>query len=561
MIKSILVQTLLIVSFFSLQAQDTKLIKDVIPGTTGVQQYNCDLISSGNLVYFRGKYGSSADGFYRTDGTDAGTFYLNTIANRHEHDPFLDRNMVTLNGRTLFLTYFNGNQNKVWVTDGTISGTFALSGITAASGTFNIKKMIVYNNEVYVVVTGFSTARGVYKWSGGSSFTQIVPATTANYGSDLNLLVGNNRLFYTENMMIYELTSGTAVALFNQNTINSQRVIRLPYFFNNRILFNETGDITIGGISWGLRSFDVNTLQHSVLTSNSESGFQAPTKTFDTRVMMGSSLYFSRSTYVNSLNYYELWTVSPSFQVSMIKQFPTNSSSPKGPLLAKSNLLLFGIGSNGGWSTPNELWISDGTLVGTTPIVQVSDSVQVVMDQREFAIDENKCLFIAKDIANNSNQTVNGFELWKTDFTEIGTNMAVEFATGYFGGLYETNNFGIMNDGKVVLMANYRVNQNSYYGVEPWITDGSDISIVSVKEQEKLMDIKLYPNPTHDYLIAENITVATEVMIYNMQGQLLQQKTISASDNMINLQSYVNGVYICHLLSDKFSVTKKITIH
>ena len=66
-------------------------------------------------------------------------------------------------------------------------------------------------------------------------------------------------------------------------------------------------------------------------------------------------------------------------------------------------------------------------------------------------------------------------------------------------------------------------------------------SVVSTDIQE----IAVYPNPSVDFIRIENAPVEeTNVAIYSVNGTIILQKTISSSDNEINVSQLQAGLYI-----------------
>lgn len=117
----------------------------------------------------------------------------------------------------------------------------------------------------------------------------------------------------------------------------------------------------------------------------------------------------------------------------------------------------------------NELWVTDGTLAGTTMVkdINVADSSNpyAFLD-----LDGTVALFAADDGEN-------GMELWRTDGTENGTYMLVDINEG--GGHSSPNNFLKASASVIYFTANH-----DDYGIELWKTDGTDEGTVLVADLE-----------------------------------------------------------------------------
>jgi hypothetical protein len=67
------------------------------------------------------------------------------------------------------------------------------------------------------------------------------------------------------------------------------------------------------------------------------------------------------------------------------------------------------------------------------------------------------------------------------------------------------------------------------------------------KENKK---IKIYPNPSSDFIIIENAEARSTVRLYNTLGQMLLQTTLSQNQERINIQNLLSGIYIVEFISD-----------
>lgn len=117
----------------------------------------------------------------------------------------------------------------------------------------------------------------------------------------------------------------------------------------------------------------------------------------------------------------------------------------------------------------NELWVTDGTLAGTTMVKDIN----VADNSNPYAFldfDGTVALFAADDGEN-------GMELWRTDGTESGTWMLKDINEG--GGHSSPNNFLKASASVIYFTANH-----DDYGVELWKTDGTAGGTVLVADLE-----------------------------------------------------------------------------
>ena len=69
-------------------------------------------------------------------------------------------------------------------------------------------------------------------------------------------------------------------------------------------------------------------------------------------------------------------------------------------------------------------------------------------------------------------------------------------------------------------------------------------------------NIKIYPNPTKDFLIVNvsEVLPANEILVFDQNGKIILQKNIHSSNEKIDLTSYANGLYYIQVLSGKIKV-------
>lgn len=90
----------------------------------------------------------------------------------------------------------------------------------------------------------------------------------------------------------------------------------------------------------------------------------------------------------------------------------------------------------------------------------------------------------------------------------------------------------------------------SNYG-QPW---SSALSVATLEEEK----VKVFPNPTTDYIQIEGITATTRVQIANVTGQLIYQNTIEQNQRLpLDLEA---GIYFVTLSSQEKLTTKKIIV-
>ncbi|MCX7955015.1 MAG: M1 family aminopeptidase [Bacteroidales bacterium] len=70
--------------------------------------------------------------------------------------------------------------------------------------------------------------------------------------------------------------------------------------------------------------------------------------------------------------------------------------------------------------------------------------------------------------------------------------------------------------------------------------------------------IKIFPNPFEDYIYIAGITKSSIVKIFNTFGNLIREIIINQYFDQVNLKQIQKGIYIIEILSDEYSIRKKI---
>jgi ELWxxDGT repeat protein len=187
----------------------------------------------------------------------------------------------------------------------------------------------------------------------------------------------------------------------------------------------------------------------------------------------------------NTLNAYNkaVWTPSASdtgivnaFTVAAVDNSFTESVTPiQATIQITSNMpaatlgVFFATDATHG----NELWVTDGTTVGTHLLKDIyagiaSSPLYPLFSQSFTVLGNGKAVFSAND-------GINGTELWITDGTAAGTNMVKDIDAG-LGSSIPTGLTSLGN-GKAVFTA-----FDAIYGGELWITDGTAAGTNLVKD-------------------------------------------------------------------------------
>lgn len=112
---------------------------------------------------------------------------------------------------------------------------------------------------------------------------------------------------------------------------------------------------------------------------------------------------------------------------------------------------------------------------------------------------------------------------------------------------------GEYTDESQVTLTNYGFegypNSNTVYRFTP---------VTSASIGENLFDtVKVYPNPTTNYLVLENLNQPKEYTIYDLKGALIKKGTLSAEENSIDVSTIETAVYILQIDQSTYKFVKK----
>ena len=154
-------------------APGTHLVKDMLPGTqgifddgTGFRSINPHFTVSGGLLYFQGDdiggIGTPQKHWWRTNGTDAGTFRIETTLYPWDDDDVA----ADLNGTFYFASYPGGFGGELWKSNGTVATTVPVlmnNGLLIRPSMLSIGNNIYFNgadnDSTGIAISDGTTAR------------------------------------------------------------------------------------------------------------------------------------------------------------------------------------------------------------------------------------------------------------------------------------------------------------------------------------------------------------------------------------------------------------------
>ena len=385
-----------------------------------------------NGTAFFAAYGDEGIELYKSNGTAAGTVRVKDIYPGYQSSewgtPFpelnssVPRELTNVNG-TLFFAASDANGRAVWKSDGTAAGTVRVSAYNSQelnsgspSGLANV------NGTLY-----FGAQGDLFKSSGTLAGTVRVKDIGTDGVNPANFTLVNGTIFFTAANATSgnELwkTNGTEAGTTLVSDINPGTGRSAPAFLTNvnGTLFLSASNGVSGSELWKSDGTATGTLLvrevTGALTANSD-----PEKFLDAN----GTLYFSAYTAANG---HELWkSDGTTAGTTLVRDINPGGASSRPFSFVRHNGLVYFAAQNG--TNGLELWRTDGTAAGTVMVRDINAGADNGLDQYggKLFISFNNALYFSAYTAGT------GFELWKSDGTAAGTTPVKETIPGTAGG-------------------------------------------------------------------------------------------------------------------------------
>lgn len=373
---------------------------------------------------------------------------------------------VEYNGNLYFIGNDAANGYELWVTDGTTSGTHIVKDIRAGSNSSGPKFLTVYNNKIYFNADDGLTGEELWMSDGTNNGTVLVKDIYSGVysSSPYYMKVINGKIVFTaitflngRELWVTDGTSaGTALLKDINLGMNGSNILGF-YSWNNKLCFDA----------------DSNNIRKIFETDGTPSGTNALFNPTPGNSIIGilqpfnSQILFVGNT-TSTGN--ELWrtdgTLVGTYMVKDIAQ-SFYSSNPSNVVLDTLNngLIITADNDTSATTSNTELWFTDGTTTGTYLIKDINNKPTSTIMYGSRLLLNNKIYFEA------DNDTL-GTELYVTDGTNAGTKLVVDAESCTLGA----GTFLSINGGPLFNFQNnnfFRATTKAL-GTELWITDGTN---------------------------------------------------------------------------------------
>ena len=466
-------------------AAGTKIVSDLNSSSSSSNPTNLSVANG--LLYFTANVAAQGGWtLWRSDGTEAGTVF---VADPNPGGITANISRITGVGSTVYFGAENATDGiELWTTDGTPGGTMMVENINPGGDSSPTALTSLGSELLFIANDG--TGKELWKSDGTSLGTKIVkdinPAG-AGLSQTLELGVLGSEVFFeaddsggTRELWKSDGTSAGTVLVKNIGG-NPREFAALGseiYFAftdnsgGGRELWKSDGtdagtvrvkDIVPGGLSsvpevladgelWKSDGSEVGTVL--VQDLRPPDGSSNPTELTD---FGGVVMFAAHDGVVQN----ELWISNgTSAGTELVKDIRSGNSSDPEYLtvveLTPAVPTLFFSALDGGTSG-TELWKSDGTELGT----------ELVKDIRSGSTGSSPANLTARgsELLFSANDGTNGIELWKSDGTSGGTTMVEDIRAGSLS----SSPSEMTESGGVVYMAARDLSN----GTEPWVSDGT----------------------------------------------------------------------------------------
>jgi ELWxxDGT repeat protein len=415
-------------------ATTTRMLTRIVNGTRSSIPIE-GFIPGNGFTFFQADDGLHGSELWRTDGTPAGTSMIKDIRpgfiTSNPHD------LAAFDGKVIFTANDGQNGQEIWISDGTATGTFLLKDINpgpASSVYAGATPFTEVNGVMYFQANDGQHGRELWRTDGTINgtflvkdiepFTRRVGNRTFAYSSDPSYLTAfNGKLYFQARDRVH----GTQLWESDGTTAGTQRVTDInPGFY--------------AGINPRyLKVFD----GHLFFGAGDGAG--------------GSALWESDG------------TTGGTFPLKEINPAGGTSTYPAA-LTVAGNKLFFAAddGTHG-----RELWVTDGTAAGTfllKDINPVGDAFRSYSFHNTLMADVGGVLLFAADDGTH------GQELWRSDGTTAGTTPVKDINPGAGDGITYTYFLdSTVADGRLFFAAN-----DGSHGSRLWMSDGTTKGTTSV---------------------------------------------------------------------------------
>ena len=465
----------------------TTLVKDIYDGASSAfySGDNNGLISVNGIVYFVAQSFSFTSGgreLWKSDGTDAGTTLVKDIYPGYGSGFGYSSNvrLTNVNG-TLYFAADDGTHGfELWKSDGTEAGTVLVKDIQPGiNSAFDINyptSMLNVDGKVYLTANDGIHGYEIWTSDGTASGTTLLKDVQPGALDGVNLTAANALLDFSSTVYFLADDGTHGIELWKTDGTENGTTILKDLYAGSKSAFESLYSLSIES-SGNTLYFAADDGTHGIELWKSD-GTQAGTVLVKD-ILPGSAssigyggqgsfaslngkVYFAAYTYDNGL---ELWEsngtptgtklvkdIYPSYQGGV--SYYSKITNVNGKLYFSANDGIHG----------TEVWTSDGTATGTRLAGDLISGTGNSLSIAEESITTlNGILYFIAD------DGVHGYELWKSNGTQAGTQIVKDILPGLGSALssYSQTRLTVFNGAIYFAAYDYE------HGSELWKSDGT----------------------------------------------------------------------------------------
>lgn len=152
--------------------------------------------------------------------------------------------------------------------------------------------------------------------------------------------------------------------------------------------------------------------------------------------------------------------------------------------------------------------------------------------------------------------------LWKSNYGyDVNGNLSIE--ENFFWDTvknnwmwFERNEYSYNTDGDISILYSFYYNTNIYDWSKASNTYYYYSNISVGARQISSNNVMLFPNPTSGVINISGLNYSSEIMIYNINGELI--KSAQNTNHIIDISELPSGVYILNLISKDMKVVRTV---